>query len=202
MRATDKKIGIIILAAGESKRLGQPKQILLFKDETLIRRAVKSATSSKAENVIAVLGANFEAIKAEIENLDCHIVFNESWKSGMSSSIKTGLEKLLEIAPDTSAVIISLCDQPLIESRHFNELVESFFQTHKSIVSAFYKNKFGVPALFSKELFSEILKFEGDRGARNLLNKVSENIKKIEMPEAVFDIDTPIDFDKLVKGHL
>lgn len=197
MPATDKKIGIIILAAGESKRLGQPKQLLKLNDETLIRRAVKTAIQAKAEKIVVVLGANFEPIKIEIEDLDCEIVFNETWKSGMSSTIKTGLEKLLEIAPDISGVIISLCDQPFIEGKHFNELIDKFSQTNKPIVSAFYNDKFGVPALFSKEISPELLKLEGDRGARNLLNKDSENIEKIEMPEAAFDIDTPEDFEKL-----
>lgn len=199
MHGTDEKIGIIILAAGASVRFGQPKQLLLFNDETLIRRAVKTAIQSKVERIVVVLGANFELIKNEIEDLDCEIVCNEKWKSGMSSSIKIGLEKLLETAPDISAAIISLCDQPLIESKHFDGLIESFFQTKKLIVSAFYKNKFGVPSLFSKELFSELLKLEGDRGARILLNNNSENIEKTEMPEAAFDVDTPEDFQNLTK---
>lgn len=194
MRGIEKKIGIIILAAGESKRLGQPKQLLKFKNETLIRRAVKTAIQTKAEKAVVVLGANFEPVKNEISDLDCEIVFNENWKSGMSSTIKTGLEKMLETAPEISAAIISLCDQPLIESEHFDELIEKFSHTNKPIVSAFYKNKFAVPALFSKEIFPELLKLEGDRGARNLLNDDSENIEKIEMPEAAFDIDTPEDF--------
>lgn len=197
MRETDEQIGIIILAAGESKRLGQPKQLLVFKNETLIRRAVKNAIRTEAEKIVVVLGANFEPINNEIEDLDCEIVFNENWKNGMSSTIKTGLEKLLEIAPEISAAIISLCDQPLVESNHFDQLIERFSQTEKPIVSAFYKNKPGVPALFSKEHFSELLNLEGDRGARNLLNSDPDNTEKIEMPEAAFDIDTPEDSKKL-----
>jgi molybdenum cofactor cytidylyltransferase len=197
MHGTDEKIGIIILAAGASERLGQPKQLLLFKNQTLIRSAVETAIHSKAEKIVVVLGANFELIKNEIEDLNCIIVFNKNRKSGMSSSIKAGLEKLLETAPEISAAIISLCDQPLIESKHFDELIESFFQIEKPIVSAFYNNKFGVPALFSREFFSELLNLEGDRGARILLNNNSENIEKIEMPEAAFDIDTPEDVEKL-----
>lgn len=199
MRETEKKIGIIILAAGASERLGQPKQLLLFKNQTLVRRAVETAIQTAAEKIIVVLGANFEAIKNEIEDLDCAIVLNENWKDGMSASIKTGLEKLLETAPEISAAIISLCDQPLVESEHFDKLIESFYRTEKFIVSAFYKNKFGVPALFSKEMFSELLNLEGDRGARNLLNNDAENIEKIEMPEAAIDVDTPEDFENLTK---
>lgn len=197
MRETEKKIGIIILAAGNSSRLGEPKQLLKFKDQTLIRRAVKTAIETKAEKIVVVLGANFELIKKEIEDLNCAIVFNENWSVGMSSSIKSGLEKLLEIAPEISGAVISLCDQPVVRKKHFDELIEKSFQTRKPIVSAFYNEKFGVPALFSKENFPDLMNLEGDRGARKLLNDDSENIEKVEMSEAAFDVDTFEDFEKL-----
>jgi len=197
MRETEKKIGIIILAAGNSSRLGEPKQLLKFKNQTLIRRAAETAVQSKAEKIVVVLGANFESIKKEIEDLDCATVFNEIWSAGMSSSLKIGLEKLLEIAPDISGAIISLCDQPLVRKKHFDELIERFFQTRKPIVSAFYNEKSGVPALFSRERFSDLMNLEGDRGARKLLNSDSDNIEKINMPEAAFDVDTFEDFETL-----
>lgn len=197
MRETENKIATIILAAGKSSRLGQPKQLLNFKGQTLIRRAVETAIQSDTSKVFVVLGFEFEKIKAEIEDLKCAINFNEYWKDGMSSSIKTGLEKLLESSPEISAVIISLCDQPLIKSSHLNLLSEKFRRTKKPVVSAFYKNKFGVPALFAQEKFSELLTLEGDQGARKILNKNFEITEKIEMPEAAFDIDTIQDYEKL-----
>lgn len=197
MRGTEKKIGLIILAAGNSSRLGQPKQLLKFKGRTLIRRAAETALETKAETIVVVLGANFEAIKKEIEDLDCAIVFNEKWNAGMSSSLKVGLERLLEIAPGISGAIVSLCDQPLIRKEHFDELIEKFFQTNKPIVSAFYDEQFGVPALFSAEKFSGLMNLKGDRGARKILNDDSEKIEKIELREAAFDVDTFEDFEKL-----
>lgn len=196
MHATENEIAVIILAAGESKRLGQPKQLLKFKGTTLIRRAVETAVKSDAPKVFVVLGSNFEQIKSEIEDLNCTIIFNENWKDGMSSSIKTGLENVFETVPEISAVIIFLCDQPLIESLHLNRLIEEFQRAKKSIVSAFYNDKCGVPALFARDFFSELLNLQGDQGARFLLNN-TENIEKISMPEAVFDVDTVRDYERL-----
>ena len=119
---------------------------------------VETAQKSNCFPVIVVLGANFEKIKNEIKDLDCEIVFNTDWQTGMSSSIKIGVKKMLEIAPEISAVIIALCDQPFIKSEHFNKLVEKFLETKKPIVAGFYNETIGVPALFAKEMFSASIK--------------------------------------------
>lgn len=200
MDATNNQIGIIILAAGASRRMKKPKQLLEYNGETFIRRAVETASQSNFQPVIVVLGAHFDEIKKEIENFECLIARSESWQSGMASSIRAGIEKLLAIAPQASAVVISLCDQPLIESRHFSRLTEAFHQTKKPIVASRYRETAGVPALFAREFFTELLKLEGDRGAREIIRNYPDAVEKVPISEAAVDIDTEEDFKKLQSG--
>ncbi len=191
------KIGILILAAGAATRLGLPKQLLKFKGKTFISKNIETALSTNAENICVVLGSNAEAIQNEIKDFPVEIYFNEKWQSGMGSSIRFGLECLLNMNSDLSAIIVMLCDQPLIESKHINLLIEKFEQTKKPIIASTYKNTNGVPALFSKEIFAELLKIKGDKGAKKLIKSFPELVATVEMPEAEFDIDTPKDLHKL-----
>src|SRR5690349_780585 len=110
----ENKIGLIILAAGASTRLGTPKQILKFKGETLLRRIAREATSSVCRPVVVVLGCEFERLKCELTNLDVHIIENSEWEEGMASSIRAGIKKLLEINGSAEAVVLTVCDQPFV----------------------------------------------------------------------------------------
>ena len=197
MNELQNNVGIIILAAGSSSRFGHPKQLLQFEEKTLLRRTIESAQKSDCFPLVVVLGAYFEQIENEIIDFDCAIVFNADWQTGMSSSIKIGVEKMLELAPDISAVVIALCDQPFVKSEHFNKLVEKFLETKKPIIASFYNETFGVPALFAKEMFSELSKLEGDKGAKEFIRKNLDLVEKIYLPEAEIDIDTKEDFEKL-----
>ena len=144
-------VGIIILAAGASTRLGEPKQLLKFQNKTLITRAVEISTNSKCNNTVVILGAMAEIISKEIEDFSIKICTNESWQMGMASSIKCGLDLLLSEQKNLNAVIILLCDQPFIDSKHIDQLLETFEQTNKDIVAAKYNNTSGVPALFFQQ---------------------------------------------------
>lgn len=188
---------VIILAAGNSTRLGKPKQLLEFQGKTLIRRAAETALAAGCENVVVVLGANSDRIKKEIENLPLKIVINENWESGMSSSIKTGLEKLLETEPNPSSVILTLCDQPLVDAKTILRLIETRHKTQKKIVACEYRETLGVPVIFSREMFKELLNLQGDAGAKFLIKKYLSDAAKIPVPEAAIDIDTAEDYEKL-----
>lgn len=195
----ENKIGIIILAAGSSSRLGQPKQLLQFEGKTLIGRAVESALKSNCSPVIAVLGANFQEVKNEIKEPECQIVLNPRWQTGISSSIKTGIKKMLEISPQIAAVIISLTDQPLINSSHFDKLRGTFFETKKPIIASVYHETIGVPALFANEMFPALLNLEGDHGAKQIIHNHPELVEKFLLSVAAFDIDTLEDLERLKK---
>jgi molybdenum cofactor cytidylyltransferase len=197
MHEANNSIGIIVLAAGASSRMRKPKQLLVFENKTLLRRAVETAVQSIYQPVVVVLGANFEAMPAEIEDLPIEICFNEDWQSGLSSSIKTGIEILLKIAPDIAASIITLADQPFVAANHLNLFAEKFEATNSSIIAAEYNETCGVPALFSREVFDEFSELSGDTGAKMIIEKYRETLSTINLPEAAFDIDTPQDFMKL-----
>lgn len=193
------KIGIIILAAGASTRLGRPKQLLKFQNNSLISNSVKSAINSKSKKTLVVLGSNSELIKKEIEDFPIEILENKNWKEGMSSSIKCGLNYFIKEKAETNAVVIMLCDQPLIDNNHLNFLIDKFSETEKPIVATQYENSVGVPALFSNNFFDELLTIKGDKGAKQLIQNNLNKTEIIKVPEAELDIDTIEDYEKLKK---
>lgn len=184
------------MAAGGSSRLGQPKQLLKFKGKTLLLRAAEGMAASICDPVVIVLGAESEKAAAEIEGLSVVPYFNENWRSGMSSSIRSGLARLIKIEPELDAVLISLCDQPFITSEMLNRFGEKFAATDAAIIAAEYSDITGVPALFSRELFGELSRLEGDKGARDLIRDLTD-IVVINLPEASFDVDAADDLKYL-----
>ena len=186
------KVGGLLLAAGGSSRLGRPKQLVEFKGKTLLRHAAESMAASICDPVVAVLGAEAGRSATEIDGLQVAVCINENWHSGMSSSIRSGIEKLVAIEPMLDAVLISLCDQPFINTEMLNRFGEKFAEGRQSVIAAKYNGVAGVPALFSRELFSELSRLEGDKGARDLIRS-QRDLVTIDLPEAAFDIDTPDD---------
>ena len=186
-------VGIIVLAAGSSRRMNEPKQLLSFQGKTLLRRAVETAVASICEPVVVVLGANFEKVRAEIEDLPVEIVFNEDWQDGLSSSLKSGIANLLKFAPDSAAVVVALADQPFIEAKHINLFADKFDQSKKLVIAARYTGTVGVPALFAREILADFDHLSGDKGAKPIIEKHRSSLLTIDLPEAAFDIDTPFD---------
>jgi molybdenum cofactor cytidylyltransferase len=200
MDETKGKIGLIVLAAGESQRLDYfPKQLLEFNGKTLLRNAVENALSSNADSVCIVLGANSEKLIAEIEDLQIEIVINENWADGMASSLQKGLQKLIEIEANLDAVCITLGDQPLINSRIINQLIHTFQTDNFPLVASEYAETIGVPAIFASSLFAELMSLESSQGAKKIMMKHLDSIKRIPTPEAAFDIDTRQDFDSFLE---
>lgn len=192
-------IGIALLAAGASSRLGEPKQLLRFQDETLLRRAARTALQVENQKTVVVLGANASIIHDEIADLPVETIVNHDWQNGMSSSIKSGLRKLLEIEPELSAVVLMLCDQPFVTAQTLMNLVEKFAATKKSIVACEYEKMVGVPALFARAMFGELLDLKGEAGARFVIKKfAAADLAKIAQPEAAFDVDTIEDYRQLL----
>ncbi|MGI8542990.1 MAG: nucleotidyltransferase family protein [Aridibacter sp.] len=192
-------IGIIILAAGASTRFGKPKQLLEFEKQTLLERIAENALETGSE-IIVVLGANAEKIGESVENLSVEIVVNEDWQSGMSSSLVEGLRKMIEIKNNLQAVIILLCDQPFIDENTILKLIEAQKSTNQMIVASRYAETIGVPALFRRDVFDELLNLNKEIGAKSIIEKYAEtDLATISVPEAEFDIDTEADFERLTK---
>lgn len=183
------KVGGLLLAAGGSVRLGSPKQLLEFQGKTLLRRSAEALVESRCEPIIVVLGAEIERSSAEMSDLDLMSVVNEDWESGMSSSIRVGLEKLLVLEPNIDAVMITLCDQPFVTAENIELIIEEFERNAAAIIAAKYNEVLGVPALFSRATLGKLAKLEGDKGARDLIRETDSAIS-IELPEAAIDIDT------------
>ena len=194
-------IGLIILAAGSASRMGEPKQLLTYQGRSLIRHAVEIALTSVCQPVVVVLGAYAEQIKPEVENLAIKLVEKTSWSEGMSSSIRAGINALQETNPKLNAAIITLADQPLISAEVFNRLVELYQNTGKFIIASAYGDVVGVPALFDRTLFPELINLQGDRGAKALTSKYTNNLISISVPEATIDIDTPDDYKNIYSSR-
>lgn len=191
------KLGSVLLAAGDSSRLGRPKQLLEFEGETLLRRATRILTETVYFPVVVVLGAEYETTIAEIDGFAVYSILNKRWDEGISSSIRTGLQRLLDIEPDIDGVVITLCDQPQITVRMLDRFADMYVKTQASVIAAAYEGVSGVPALFSKEVFKDLMALEGDTGARALIRNCRD-LATIEMPEAAYDIDTTDDANTIV----
>src|SRR5918999_4865832 len=140
------KIGVIVLAAGGSSRMGSPKQLLRYRGESLIRHAAKTALESMCHRVVVVVGNDAQRMKDELDTLPVSVIENTDWRTGMSSSIRAGMEELLK--DDLNAVILMLCDQPFVTAEILNDLIFTHIKTSEPIVASSYENIQGAPAFF------------------------------------------------------
>jgi molybdenum cofactor cytidylyltransferase len=189
--------GIVILAAGASTRLGKPKQLLQYRGKTLLGHAINEATNSNADAVVVIFGKDADLFKKEIDEKKIRVAINSSWEEGMASSVRLGLDTLLNAKPYIDAVIFMVCDQPHISSSILNELIKTQQKTTKQIVSCNYGESIGPPALFHKKYFKELMKLSGDAGARKIIQQNMNDVATILFPEGRIDIDTNEDYEAL-----
>jgi len=185
-------IGAIVLAAGASTRLGKPKQLLSYKGETLIRRAAQTVLGARCLITTVVVGANAQLVSDELRDMPLQIITNADWPKGMSSSIRAGLKVVIENFAQVDAVLLTTCDQPLITSQRLNELILRYDVSHAPIVASSYSNTLGVPALFDRSQFPQLLSLCGKQGAKHLFQ--NRRVEKVDCPEGAFDIDTVNDY--------
>ena len=190
-------VGLIILAAGASARMGTPKQLLSYRGSSLLQHLAKEAIASECQPTVVVLGAYAEQIKLEISQLPVHVVENRQWTEGMSASIRAGIKALNASCQNLEAVVIVLCDQPFVSSHIINQLVETHRSTGKPIIASEYAETSGVPALFDKSLFLELTSLKGSEGAKQVIKKYTHQVFSIPFPAGAIDIDTPKDYQFL-----
>ena len=195
------ELSILLLAAGSSSRLGRSKQLLKVESESLLLRS-SNLSLQVSKNVFVVLGSNFEEHVQSIKHLSVAIVENKEWERGIGSSLKAGLRQIVEKNPETKSVLILVCDQPLLTSSHLSKLAEVGEATNKLIVSSLYNNVLGVPALFKKELFNELLKLDDSEGARKLIQQKKNDVEIVDFPGGEIDLDTPEDVKKFFSTTL
>ena len=191
--------GIILLAAGASSRLGKPKQLLTYNDKTLLQHSLQIAIATEMQNIVTVLGANADLLSESLENQKLTIIINEGWSEGMASSIRCGMEALLNTAPALDGVIIMVCDQPFVTSKLLTDLVEKHQLTGKSIIASKYNGNLGTPALFDTTIFALLRLLNGDSGAKKMMQANPDWVESVDFPLGEFDIDTNGDYDLLMK---
>ncbi|WP_430966835.1 nucleotidyltransferase family protein [Spongiimicrobium sp. 2-473A-2-J] len=190
------QIAVLVLAAGASTRMGGAlKQLLPWKDTTLLGHAISQAKASKADDVFIVLGAQASKLRSQFGQNGTTLVENEQWASGMGTSIACGVAYLTSHKKDWDGVLVMLCDQPLVDTAYLNTLIDTF--TANGIVATDYGGRRGVPALFSKTFFQELALLKEDYGAREVLLRHREDVIVLNGVGKTADVDTPEDYKNL-----
>lgn len=185
----------ILLAAGASTRLGQPKQLVEYQGESLLKRAQRIAQEAGAFPIIVVTGANHDQVLKHCNANETLNAYNSEWESGMASSIRAGLEALdrSPAGSTTQAVLLLTCDQPAVTPEHLRALMH--IARTGTLAASTYANRTGIPAAFPRSFFPQLLTLTGDEGARHLLQ--SADVARIPLLNGAFDIDTPADLERL-----
>jgi molybdenum cofactor cytidylyltransferase len=179
--------------------MGQPKQLLYYQGQTLLRRAAETALATGCHPVVLVTGAVHEALAQEVKDLPLLVVHNPDWATGMGSSIRAGLAAALEKAPQPPpSALIMLCDQPLVTPALLSQLLKQQRLTRAPIVAAAYGDTLGVPTVFASSTFSELLQLSGAEGARKLINSHGKAVGSVPFPGGIFDVDTPAQYAALL----
>ncbi len=193
--------GVLIVAAGESKRLGTPKQLLEFEGQSLINRLVNIVRDAGSFPITIVLGAEATAIQAQLPDDNLLVVINEEWKEGMGSSIRVGLKKMIEMDADMDGVMILVCDQPYLKPESIQSLIQMQQSTGLPMAACFYEGIVGTPALFHQYMFSDLLQLAGDTGAKKIMKDKMADVAKLNFEKGVIDIDTMEDYQKIIQGE-
>ena len=200
------RVATIILAAGSSTRLGEPKQLLYQNGTTLVRHMTDIALSLRAGPVVVVLGANQEKVEPELVGLPVIMPVNTGWGEGLASSLRVGLAALPNEPID--AFLILLTDQPHVTADLLRQLINAAQETGRGIVASRYRTTagaavrpaepvhLGVPALFSIRYKTEFMALIGDVGARKLIRQHPGDCVEVAFPLGAVDLDTPQDVEQ------
>lgn len=188
-------IWAIILAAGESRRMGAPKMLLTFHGRTMIENVIANVSESNVGNIVVVLGAEREALVNQISALNIKYCYNIDYKDGMLSSVKCGFRNL---PSEYNAALVFQGDQPLITPAAINIVIKAYLSVGKGIVIPVYKNKRGHPVLIARKYMEEIEKLNTVEGLRSLAYKFPDDVLEVDTDEAgiLRDFDTYEEYKK------
>ncbi|MBT8305747.1 MAG: nucleotidyltransferase family protein [Maribacter sp.] len=195
-----RNIALVILAAGASSRMQQPKQLLAWGRSTLLGNAINMALDSHADDVYVVLGNKSEMIKEHCSTSNVHWLYNKNWKRGMGSSISCAINHILGSKKRYTGILITLCDQPLIDSEYLNEMIDTLINGDRGIVATAYNNRSGVPVLFHNTYFDKLSKLDNDFGAKKIIAANLQDVFAIDPKGKEKDLDTAEEYQTALKN--
>jgi molybdenum cofactor cytidylyltransferase len=182
------QIAAVILAAGGSQRMGQPKQLLPIDGQPMIRRVAEAVCAARLAHVVVVTGAAAEQVRAAIRDLPIGVVFNPHWAEGVSTSLRAGIGAL---RPEIQAALVVLADQPGLTPGLIRRVVDCYVTTFAPIIVPVYEGQRGNPVLFDRRLFTDLLRLEGDCGGRALFPRYEKGLHYLDVddPAVIRDVD-------------
>jgi len=192
------RLAAVLLAAGPSRRLGQPKQLVTFKGESLVRRSARLLLHLGADPVVVVSGYRSDEVSQALQGLTVDVVFNQDWKLGMGGSIATGVRR---VPAEVDGVALMLCDQWKLAPEDLARVKTAWLSDISRITASRWSdgNSYlsGPPVIFPGELMHELLFVDGDRGAKQVIDRHRELVSVVVVENAAFDLDEPHQLDQL-----
>jgi molybdenum cofactor cytidylyltransferase len=191
------KISAIVLAGGQSTRMGTNKLLLDLGGQTLVERVVSVLLGSQVDHVIVVVGFEWERVREQLKEKDVQVVYNRQYPEGMAASIREGLR---HIDPGTHGVLIALADHPLLTSDVIDQLIDAYRKTRKGIVCPTFEAKRGHPVIFNLAKYGKALsQLKGDIGGRVVIETHRDDLLEfgVDSPAVIRDIDSWEDYEQL-----
>lgn len=187
------RCGGILLAAGASIRMGQPKQLIPIAGQPLVVRAVEAMLATPLWPIVVVVGAHAEKIRPLLARYPVLTIENPAWSEGMASSLRTGIATVQQFSRGVDAALIALCDQPAFSAHAVEMLLDAARRSQADVVASHYNNRLGSPVIFRRNRFGALIALTGDEGGRALLNDAAHPAVAVDLPELGLDLDRPED---------
>ena len=182
---------VVVLAAGGSRRLGQPKQLLKREGETLVHRVVRLALETQPQRVLLLVGGHAQAVRDAVSGLDVEVVMNVGWEEGLASSVRAAA---VALAGNQARCLLLACDQPALQHSHLQQLLEGAAVSASACAATVHGDALGIPVVVSSAVLQQARELVGDRGLRTVLQRLPrEFIHRLEASELQFDLDTADD---------
>ena len=179
---------VVVLAAGGSRRLGQPKQLLKREGETLVHRVVRLALETQPQRVLLLVGGHAQAVRDAVSGLDVEVVMNVGWEEGLASSVRAAA---VALAGDQARCLLMACDQPALQHSHLQQLLEGAAVSASACAATVHGDALGIPVVVSPEVLQQARVLLGDRGLRAVLQRLPRDaLHVLEAGELQFDLDT------------